>query len=289
MKTDTLYKSNLSTFVLVKQTLIECILCVAKPRYIFQLGVKQQETKLESIFNSKINSRHSIADVWLLILIDDLNDKTRNEWQDQIETRCNQITPTITIVVEACVFEQWKLNGDSFTGKVFQSAECLHGFSPESDILRTQPTEINLIELESFLTISINKSKEFLAGAELYRVRKQYSLSAFMLHQSAEQSLLALLNISSGLRLSSHNVERLIRYCSFLFPEFIELFRLHREEDKRLLRLLQKAYIDTRYKKDYSIRYDELMLLTEKVQQIINTVSGRGKEITKASALNVAI
>lgn len=289
MKTNSLHTSAFSVSALVKQSLVEYILGISDPQYIFQLGIKQQEIKLESVFNGKINSNHSIADIWLLVVVNGLKNKTRNEWQDQIETHCNQIIPTITIVVESCVFEQWKINRDSFAGKVLQSAECLFGFLLESDILTTQHTEINLIELETSLTTSLNKSKEFLAGSELYRVRKYHSLSAFMLHQSAEQSLLALLNVSTGLRLNSHNVERLIRFCSFLFPEFIELFQIDREKDKRLLRLLQKAYIDTRYKKDYSIRYDELMLLTEKVQQIINIVSARGKEITKASSLNVAI
>lgn len=289
MNTTTYFSSSNITFAEIKQSIVECILCIAKPQYIFQIGAKSQETKLESIFNYKINSQYSIADIWLLVVMGDLSNKTKTECLDQIEAHCNQRIPTTTIVVEANVFDQWKINGNSFAGKVLQSAECLHGFPPEADIMSTQRTEINLTELESLLSVSLNKSKEFLAGSELYRVRKQYSLSAFMLHQSAEQSLLALLNISTGLRLSSHNIERLIRYCSFLFPEFIELFQLDREEDKRVIRLLKKAYIDTRYKKDYSIRYDELTLLTEKVQRIIDIVLARGKEIIKASSLNVAV
>jgi HEPN domain-containing protein len=36
---------------------------------------------------------------------------------------------------------------------------------------------------------------EFLAGAELFRIRKQNKMAAFMLHQAAEHGMLAIIQI----------------------------------------------------------------------------------------------
>lgn len=41
--------------------------------------------------------------------------------------------------------------------------------------------------IEKPLTEELTKAKEFLAGSELYRIRKQRAMAAFMLHQPAEQ------------------------------------------------------------------------------------------------------
>ena len=108
-----------------------------------------------------------------------------------------------------------------------------------------------------------------------------------MLHQSAEQLLLVLLLVTTGFRINTNNVERLLRYGSFLAGDLAALFQFHREEDKKLIRLLQKAYIDTRYKEAFKISNDELVCLTQKVGHIHEILADVGKSIlyTLANAL----
>lgn len=187
--------------------------------------------------------------------------------------------PTTTIVMEAPVFKDRAMHADRFANTILQQAECLYSIAdmPYPGIAIAEAVDAN--ELEPVLSAGINKAGEFLAGAELYRLRKQYSLSAFMLHQSAEQSLLSLLSVTMGFRVNTHNVERLLRYGSFLAGALATLFKFHREEDKRLIRLLQKAYIDTRYKEAYKISNDELACLTEKVGHIHEILADVGKSI----------
>ena len=43
-----------------------------------------------------------------------------------------------------------------------------------------------------YCTQGINIVNEFIAGAELFRVREQNKMAAFMLHQAAEQALLTI-------------------------------------------------------------------------------------------------
>lgn len=113
----------------------------------------------------------------------------------------------------------------------------------------------------------LEKAREFLTGSELYRLRKQYAMAAFMLHQSAEQALHTLLKAGTGYHAHTHSIERLLLYASLVSYQLLDLFPRQTERDKRLFTLLQKAYIDTRYK-DYSISDDELLCLSEKVKHI---------------------
>ncbi|MEJ7679033.1 MAG: HEPN domain-containing protein [Segetibacter sp.] len=54
----------------------------------------------------------------------------------------------------------------------------------------------------------LNKVQEFLADADLYRIRQQNKMAAFMLHQAAEHALHTLLRISTGLYVNTHNIDK---------------------------------------------------------------------------------
>ncbi|MCH5716101.1 HEPN domain-containing protein [Niabella hibiscisoli] len=116
------------------------------------------------------------------------------------------------------------------------------------------------------------KAREFLAGAELYRLRQQYKMAAFMLHQCAEQALQALLKAGTGYHSQTHNIERLLQLCCLVSPQLASLFPLHTEAGKRLLHLLQKAYISARYASDYRVNDGELRSLTGKVEGLLDVV-----------------
>lgn len=110
--------------------------------------------------------------------------------------------------------------------------------------------------------------QKFLAGAELYTVRKQYKLAAFMLHQTAEHSLLTLLQVTTGMRVNTHNLDRLIRYASMVSYKLQHIFPRNKDNEKRLFKLLQHAYSDARYKDDYSIHFQEVEALTKQVNEL---------------------
>ncbi|HRP58379.1 HEPN domain-containing protein [Agriterribacter sp.] len=273
------YTPYSTAFATHRHAVVKSIVKAAAPESILLLGLKTQHIKAESIFNNAIGNTTSIADTWLLVLLGSFGNKSHREWQDKIEAHCSMIVPTTTIVMEAAVFKERVMREDRLAAHVLQQAECLYSIAdmPYNEITNAEPAGSG--ETGSVLNTGINKAKEFLAGAELYLVRKQYNLSAFMLHQSAEQSLLALLSATTGFYVNTHNVERLLRYCSFLAGALTALFQLQREEDKRLIKLLQKAYIDTRYGKDYSIHHSDLLQLTEKIRCIADIVSSADKQM----------
>jgi HEPN domain-containing protein len=118
--------------------------------------------------------------------------------------------------------------------------------------------------------------QEFIAGADLYYIRKQYPMAAFMLHQATEQALRAMLIINTGLRINTHNIERLIRYCSMFSHKLPDIFNKGTLESKRLFELLQSAYIQSRYSTNYHVTPSDIIQLTQKIrtlQQLLHTLS----------------
>lgn len=269
-----------AAFAAYQNAIIDRIVNAAAPDSVFLLGLKIQQTKADNIFHNTVNSSAFVADVWLLVLLENFSNKSRQEWQDKIEAHCNMLVPTTTIVLQEASFREEAENGERFACTVLQSADCIYDVADTAypEAVLSHP-DTGTRETDSLLSTGINKAREFLAGAELYRVRKQYNLSAFMLHQSAEQSMLALLSVVMGFRANTHNVERLLRYGSFLSGALTDIFLPHKEEDKRLIKLLQKAYIDTRYGKEYTIHYNDLLQLTEKVARIADIAIAAGKQI----------
>ena len=87
-----------------------------------------------------------------------------------------------------------------------------------------------------------NKVAEFLVGAELYSLRQQNKMAAFMLHQAAEHALPNILKVDTGLYINTHNLNELILYFSVVSFKMPEIFPRNNEKNKWLFQLLQKTY-----------------------------------------------
>jgi HEPN domain-containing protein len=106
-----------------------------------------------------------------------------------------------------------------------------------------------------------------LLPAKLYRHRNQLPLAAFMLHQSVEHGLRSLLMLTTGYRTNTHNLDKLLRYCSMSVYKITEIFKGNKHSTT-LFYKLRNAYIHARYKK-YDILIEELLELEHKVQELM--------------------
>ena len=135
------------------------------------------------------------------------------------------------------------------------------------------PNEYNIEEVRKKLLrefeLSLGIAGEFLSGAELFKLRKQFPLAGFNLHQSAEQLFSAIINIKMALRLQTHNLDKLYRYTRSLEVGILEIFPRDTIEEKRLFKLLQGAYIQSRYSNDYTIKLSEINLLNERIIKLL--------------------
>ena len=96
--------------------------------------------------------------------------------------------------------------------------------------------------------------------------KREYKIAAFLLHQAVERFYGAVMLVFTGYKPKRHNIETLGRRVSGCDAEFLKVFpRATKEQDERF-KLLKKAYIDARYKKDYKITKKQLEYLSKRVK-----------------------
>lgn len=269
MKYSTVYHGFAMQNKPVIEKLKEELLKICSPQKLYLLGFTTSQTRTESLFSLHDASQKWMSHYYLLVLVQKIRDYSLNALQDKIENNLQHSMPVTAIVLCTDEFSEWLRKGHAFAAAVHQKAWLLHeAEDTELPCLKEVNEEELEKETESLYKSARAKVASFLAGAELYRVRKEYRLSAFMLHQAAEQSLHALLYIHTGLRVNTHSIDKLIRYCSMFCHQLTALFPKNNERNKKLYSLLNKAYIDARYKNDYTITGEELSILADKIKKI---------------------
>lgn len=245
------------------------ILKVAPVVRIFLLGTRFVKYSTDSLFSPESLTDESTDHYYLLVLIKRTHEASYKSLHERIESTCHSICPVTAIVLEFEQFNQWLQEGHDFAYQVRTKATLLF------EDLRISFGDVKEVDTDSIkasrnaaYTKGLHLIQEFLAGADLYRIRKQNKMAAFMLHQAAEFALHAILKISTGLCVNSHNLDKLIRYCSVANSNVSKVFNRHIENEKRLFQLLQRAYIETRYKETYSINTSDLLEITIKIGQL---------------------
>jgi HEPN domain-containing protein len=279
MRSFDLYHTCPENFGKVQKMLIEAIVQIADPESIYLLGTNVRGRKTESVFRSTIASSQHVTGFFLLILMNGATRDDQYRWQDKIEQKTKSIVPVTTIVLSGNEFECWLKNGQSFAVRVWEAALLLYGTRhAETPITKTTDMPVTGCTDENRIEQGLIRAKTFFSGAELFRVQQYNNMAAFMLHQSMEHILHALIRAETGYYIRTHSIERLLSYASFVSPQLLDIFVRDTEEDKRTFSLLQKAYIDARYSDHYKISSGDLLALMEKVRQSHKLLSDMQKK-----------
>ena len=91
--------------------------------------------------------------------------------------------------------------------------------------------------------------------------RKLDAHAAFSLHQTAERYFHAALLVFTDYKPKTHDLADLAGQAALLHPELAGALPREEGEDKRLFRLLKKAYIEARYSKSYHVTEEDLVEL----------------------------
>ena len=93
-------------------------------------------------------------------------------------------------------------------------------------------------------------------------------IAAFVLHQATEHAYHAILLAFTGYKPYTHNIEKLGRWALEFHPDFYSAFPRSSPEQKYRFKLLKRAYVDARYKKNYKITPEELEYLSACVKKL---------------------
>jgi HEPN domain-containing protein len=249
--------------------LVKIILDSVPADKIYFLGSTLMYRRTESIFMTDAPSCHYVGHYYVLVVTGD--GQSLNVSQDKIENNCQHLIPVTAIVLRTDQFNQWVNEGHQFAQTVCRIAVLLHG--EKQSVSETINKEVSKSDKLEIFNQGLNKVTEFLAGADLFRIREQNKMAAFMLHQAAEQALHTILKITTGLYLNTHNLDKLIRYCSMVSYKLPDIFSRTNEKNERLFQLLQKAYIGSRYDKSYFIDIDTLVEITNRIVTLKNSMN----------------
>ena len=115
--------------------------------------------------------------------------------------------------------------------------------------------------------------KEWFKSAKIFYKHFEYALkdrnykqAAFELHQAVERFYSTTLLVFTGYKGKRHNIEKLGRQVSGYDTAFLKVFPRATAEQDENFKLLKKAYIDARYKKDYKITKKQLEYLAKRVK-----------------------
>lgn len=245
------------------------------PPYCAPIALLNGVEKIWLLGSTRATSVHIFSDEagsrtmhYFLLVLCSLEEQQIQGLQDRIENGLHQEAAITAIVLSRRQFDRWLKQGHRFACRVTAKAALVYDADPASYAQSCICEKDDPEENKRIHRLAMIKVHEFMTGADLYRIRGQYALSAFMLHQAAEQALRCILVLYTGFYVTTHNIERLLRYCVQLAPALAEIFPVHSERAQQKLHLLQRAYIGARYQEDYSITQHEINELMEKLNLI---------------------
>mgnify|MGYP003665279596 FL=1 len=157
-----------------------------------------------------------------------------------------------------CSWEKLIVNNADTGTNVF------HRYSPNEDTL-------NRIVLD--FQQERAKLNGFMEGANFFLEKENHSQAAFMLHQYIELWFRRVELFTMGKERKCHSIKEHQTYIKPFVPELGNLFNTDIAEELSLLRLLDEAYITTRYQNNYHINITQIQIIQEKANRIYAIIS----------------
>lgn len=198
-----------------------------------------------------------------------------NAVQDVIENRSRKLA-SVTAIVHRMQYVQHLLqNRNIFIHTLCKEGLILHDAHRDSlDNLLQATRDANSDSISPHRWEKwLETAESCLLGAQFFNEKRIFKMCAFMLHQVAEHSLVGLIQAFTGYRAGTHSLDKLLRYSEICTTKLTELFPRNTPEEIEIFRRLNTAYIETRYKAEYTINDGEINLLSRRVSLLYKIVN----------------
>lgn len=124
-------------------------------------------------------------------------------------------------------------------------------------------------QAEEYYKEKYEYAEEFYDGAQHFYKKGSYKMAAFMLHQACEKFFNAISLTFTQKSDKEHNLGELFKAVRGYVPELYIVFPVdnNSNEDKRLFKILIRAYIEARYNPDFEVSKEDLEALMLKVEK----------------------
>lgn len=172
-----------------------------------------------------------------------------------------------------------KLNDALSEGRYFYVEILAQGimlYDSEEYRLAT-PRELDYAEIkemaEAYYKDKYSDAEDFLFHAKIAQERGTYQMCSFMLHQATENFIktIPLVYVLYGYK--EHDLEFLIEKCKPYTLDLAKVFPRDTDEEERLFKLLQRAYIEARYnKKNFAVTKADIDALIPRIELLRDIV-----------------
>jgi uncharacterized protein len=111
---------------------------------------------------------------------------------------------------------------------------------------------------------------EFLINTLNALQRNSLNRGAFYLHQATESFYSAIMLVFSGYKIKLHDIRKFGSLAGNYNAELWQVFPHSSVDERQAFKLLERAYIEARYNKEYKISREQLNFLVERVQKLQN-------------------
>lgn len=98
--------------------------------------------------------------------------------------------------------------------------------------------------------------------------RNDYKQASFYLHQATEHSLRTIELVFTLYSSKEHKLAEFMNRCKRFTTEIFKVFPRDTPEEERLFKLLERAYVESRYNPDFEITKEDIDALLPKVEQL---------------------
>jgi len=227
---------------------------------------------VEEKYEDNIHYRYQ-SDFDVLVLTEERSKRKQQDLEQDLEEQLNQsdkIATPVSILVHNLDFVNAHLSKTQyFFSDIRREGILLYGIEnfqlQESKKLTAHDRQRLAQDDFDFWFESAGR---FFEAYQFNLEKKYYSNAAFELHQATERLYTTMLLVYTRYKPNTHDIHTLRKMVNATDNRFIEVFTHESKENRRLFRLLRKAYVDARYKKTYLITHEELVSLQAEVERL---------------------
>ena len=144
------------------------------------------------------------------------------------------------------------------------------------------PRELNFSEIkqkaEKYYRGNLRQACDYWEDAIRNIENGKYTHSSFFLHQATEYLLKAVPLVFTLYRYKEHDLKFLLEKCKKHTLEIYRPFPQDTDEERRLFKLLQDAYVQSRYNRNFMVTKEDINALIPKVEQLRGIVERTCRE-----------
>lgn len=210
------------------------------------------------------------CDYWLLV-VTKTDTMIGNEIQEFANLHYKNGHVSIISHGEQSIAKAIKANNSFFihvyaTGQLIYNRDGLTKFDFRAKLNLDESIEAT----QHFFNQRIPIAEGFLRSALECLHKKDYLVTAFLLHQVVEQCCMIMIRVNIGYRTETHNLLRMLRLCNSFSGLPLKAMLTGSVEDYRLFNLLTKSYSESRYGSGFAVAEQDVQSLYQRVNQFMS-------------------